>query len=229
MRLAFLPSMIPLLLVLAHTVGWGQEASIPVINNTLAPLKGIYRFSSFNEGAIIFRSGIMTAARMNYNISFDEIHFIDQHGDTLALAAPASINFINLNGSRFYYDKGFIQAIDNFNGLVLGFKQVLFAQQQRKGEYGRVSPQEEVSAFHFFRGNGQKYTLAENEEVQVYAREYYFLGNADGSFSKAGRDYFYLQFPQHRSAITRFLKTHHSNFNQLDDLLLLLAFCRQLK
>ncbi len=227
MRPAFLPFMTSLLLVLVYTAGRGQEA--PVSNNTLAPLKGIYRFSSFNEGSIIFRSGIMTAARMNYNISFDEMHFIDQHGDTLSLAAPVTINFINLNGSRFYYDKGFIQVIDNFNGVVLGFKQVLFAQQQRKEGYSRPSPQAEVNSYYFFRGNGQKYTLAENEEVQVYAREYYFFGNTDGRFSKSGMDYLYQQFPQHRSAISEFLKKHHSNFNKLDDLLALLSFCKQLK
>ena len=34
-------------------------------------------------------------------------------------------------------------------------------------------------------------------------------------------DYLYQQFPQHRSAISEFLKKHHSNFNKLDDLLAL--------
>ena len=100
-----------------------QDTEIPFINKSLVRAKGIYRFSAFNEGSIVFRDGIISGGRMNYNISADEMHFISQNRDTLALAAPAAVSFISLNGSRFYYDKGFIQAIDNFNGFI--FKQCI--------------------------------------------------------------------------------------------------------
>jgi hypothetical protein len=206
-----------------------QENKIPDINKLLVPVKGIYRFSSFNEGSIVFRNGIISGARMNYNIFFDEMHFVSQDGDTLALAAPVTVSFINLNGSRFYYSKGYIQAIDNFNGIILGFKQLLTAQQQRKEGYGRVHLSEGVNTYGFFTGDGQRFMTAENNEVQVFAKEYYFFGDADGGFLKSSKDYLYQHYPKHRAAIGEFLKTHHSNFNKLDDLLEVLKFCGQLK
>jgi hypothetical protein len=229
MRSAFLPLIMLQLLVLAHAGLWAQDTEIPFINKTLVPVKGIYRFSSFNAGAIVFRNGIITGARMNYNISFDEMHFISHIGDTLAVAAPASISFINLNSSRFYYSKGYLQVVDNFNGVLLGFKQVLGGQQLRKEGYGRVSLMEDVKTYGFFTGNGQRFMAGDGNEVQVFAKEYYFFGDADGRFLKTRKEYLYRQFPQHRSAISKFIKTHHSNFNKLDDLLELLVFCRQLK
>ena len=206
-----------------------QDTEIPVINKALVPVKGIYRFSSFKEGSIVFRNGIISGARMNYNISFDEMHFISQNGDTLAVAAPATISFINLNSSRFYYSKGYLQVIDNFNGILLGFKQVLGGQELRKEGYGRASLMEGVNTYGFFTGNGQRFITAENNEIQVFAKEYYFFGDAEGRFSKSSKDYLYQHYPKHRTAIGEFLKTHHSNFNKLDDLLEVLKFCSELK
>ena len=88
MRFALFSFIMLHLLLLVQAGLWAQGTEIPVIDKSLVPLKGIYRFSSFSDGSIIFRSGIMSAARMNYNISFDEMHFINQQGDTLSVAAP---------------------------------------------------------------------------------------------------------------------------------------------
>jgi hypothetical protein len=203
-----------------------QDAEIPVIARSLVPLKGIYRFSSFNEGSIVFRNGIVSGARMNYNISSDEMHFVSQDGDTMSVASPAAVSFINLNGGRFYFDRGFIQQVDSFNGIILGFKQVLIAQQQRKEGYSKVNLNEEIDMYSFFTGNGQKYRLGEGEEIKVYSKEYYFFGAADGRFYKASKDYLYRHYPTHRTAITDFVKKHHTNFNSLEDLLELVKFCR---
>jgi hypothetical protein len=203
----------------------------PEIREVL-PEKGIYRFPAFNEGTIIFRNGIIAAARLNYNVSLDEMHFITEKGDTLSVADPATVNFINLNGSRFYYDKGYLQTIDTTttNGIILAFKQTLIAQQQRKyGAYGITEPHEGIRALSFYTGNGQIYKLGGDEKITVTAREYYFFGDAYGHFSKAGKEYILLHFEKHQAALKEFMKTNHTNFNVLKDLLKLMQFCRQLQ
>ena len=214
---------------MAAFTGLRAQTEIPVINKELLPPKGIYRFANFTEGSVIFRSGIITAVRLNYNISSDEMHFIQQNGDTLAVADPASLSFINLNGSRFYYDKGYLQTIDTANSIILAFKQVLLAEQERKEAYGGVKLHEGVRTYDFFTGNGQKYILGEDDLIKVSAREYYYFGDAYGHFSKAGKEYLYTHFANHKQEIRQFLKTHHINFNTLDDLLELMRYCRGLK
>jgi hypothetical protein len=223
--------LIPLLLLLfcGGCLRLRAQTDIPVITKEILPVKGIYRFDAFREGSVIFRNGIITAAKLNYNISLDEMHFVIESGDTLSVADPLTVSFINLNGSRFYYDKGFIQAIDTFHGIILGFKQILLAEQERKQAYGIVKPHEGVRTYSFFTGNGQKYQLGEDELIQVRSREFYFFGDAFGHFSKTKREFVLQYFPAQQATITAFIKQHHINFNSLDDLLELMQFCRGLQ
>src|SRR3954471_8859249 len=101
-------------------------------NLVITSQKYIYRFPSFAEGTIVFRNGIINSAKLNYNIASDEMHFISTAGDTLSLADPATIYFISLQGSRFYYDKGFLQVIDTIAGITLAFKQELITSVKTK-------------------------------------------------------------------------------------------------
>jgi hypothetical protein len=218
------------LLVFTDTYLYSQVT--PPEIRTVLPEKGIYRFPSFNEGSIIFRNGIISTGRLNYNVSLDEMHFITERGDTLSVAEPATVSFINLNNSRFYYDKGFLQTIDTakYNGVILAFKQALIAQQQRKlGAYGITEPHEGIRTYNFFTGNGQTYRLGGDEKITVTAREYYFFGDVYGHFAKASKEYILLHFDKNQPALKEFIKSNHINFNVLKDLLKLMAFCGGLK
>ncbi len=198
----------------------------------ILPEKGIYRFSSFTEGSVIFRNGIITSAKLNYNVSLDEMHFITDRGDTLSIAEPTSVSFINLDGSRFYYDKGYLQTIDtaDVNGIRLAFKQILVAQQQRKvGAYDMATPHEGIRNYSFFTGNGQKYNLGSDDKIMVTSREFYFFGDKFGHFEKASKEYILVHFPNNHPELKEFIKTNHINFNVLKDLEKLMQFCRGLK
>lgn len=203
----------------------------PVIRQFL-PEKGVYRFPAFNDGSVVFRNGTVSAARFNFNISLDEMHFISERGDTLSVADPATISFVNLNGSKFFYDKGYLQTIDTAaaDGLLLAYKQVLSAQQQRNiGAYGITRPQEGIRKYRFYNGSGQMYNVGGDDKITVTSREYYFFGDSYGHFTKAGKQYILQHFNRQEAALNDFIKAHHTNFNRLDDLLELMQYCRELK
>jgi hypothetical protein len=200
----------------------------PGIKNEMLPQKGIYRFPAFTEGTVVFRNGMISSERFNFNISLDEMHFISQQGDTLSLADPVTINFVSLNGSRFYYDKGYLQSLDTAGDIILAFKQDFIVQEQRPGAYGTTTPHEGTRSYSYFTGHGQKYVLGENEKVTLTPREYYFFGDAYGHFSKAGKDFILDHFVQHQADIKAFLKTNHTNFNKLADLQKLMTYCSKL-
>jgi len=220
-----------LLYLLVINKSMNAQVTPPEIRQVL-PEKGIYRFSSFTEGSIVFRTGIIAGSKLNYNVSLDEMHFISDRGDTFAVADPASISFVNLNGSRFYYDKGFLQTIDtaSANGVVLAYKQILIAQQQRKyGAYDITEQHEGIRTVSFYTGNGQTYKLGGDEKIVVTAKELYFFGDVYGNFKKASKEYIILRFPKNESQLKEFIKSNHINFNVLKDLALLMDFCRGLK
>ena len=220
-----------LLYLLVINKSINAQVTPPEIRQVL-PEKGVYRFSSFSEGSIVFRTGIISGNRLNYNVSLDEMHFISDRGDTLAVADPTSISFVNLNGSRFYYDKSFFQTIDTVsaNGVILAFRQLLIAQQQRKyGAYDITEPHEGIRTVNFYTGNGQTYKLGGDEKIVVTAKELYFFGDVYGHFVKASKENIILRFPKNESQLKAFIKSNHINFNVLKDLTMLMSFCRGLK
>ena len=162
--------------VFFHVNLLAQKQHYPTIKGEL-PEKGIYRFPSFTDGTVVSRNGIISAARLNYNISLDEMHFISQNGDTLSFADPATINFISMNGTRFYYDDGYLQTIDTAGKIILAFRQGFVEQQLRTGAYGTTTAHEGARTYTYFTGNGQKYKLGEDEKITVTTREYYFFGD----------------------------------------------------
>jgi len=204
------------------------QVKFPEIKKELFPEKGIYRFPAFTEGTIIMRNGIISGQLLNYNISLDEMHFIGEKGDTLALADPFSVSFISMNGSRFYYDKGYLQTIDSSNGIMLAFRQLLSIQQHRPAAYGMTEPHEGMRVYSFYAPNGKTDKIGDDDKVTITAQDVYFFGDGYGHFTKTGKAFILEHFEKHQDTVKTFLKTHHTNFNKLDDLEQLLKFCRQL-
>lgn len=225
--------LLPILTVfmLMTVVAQRVNENMPMVRRELVKYKGFYRFSGFSEGTVVLKNGIVSSGRLNYNISLDEMQFINQQGDTLAIAQPDSINVISLKGYRFYYDKGYLQSIYANNDTVLAFKQVLKTEHQKKESYSVEVPQPEktISAYSFFTGNGQKYDLDAEDQLILSAKEYFFFGDGKGGFTKAGKEYFFQRYEKHQPAIKEFIKTNHSNFDKLEDILALMQFCNKLK
>ncbi|MES1220123.1 MAG: hypothetical protein ABUT20_31765, partial [Bacteroidota bacterium] len=218
-------------LIVFTSVLMQAQVTPPEIRAVL-PAKGIYRFSSFTDGTIVFRNGIISPARLNYNVSLDEMHFITDKGDTLAVADPVTINFVSLNNSRFYYDKGYLQTIDTVtaNGTLLAYKQILVAQQYKKvGAYDMTDPHEGIRNYNLYTGNGQVYKLNSDDKIMVTAREYYYFGDSYGHFSKASKEYILSHDDKNQAALKDFIKANRTNFNVLKDLEKLMEFCKGLK
>ncbi|MEP6750227.1 MAG: hypothetical protein ABJB86_20985 [Bacteroidota bacterium] len=221
-------SLVFLFVALFTNIDIRAQAAHPEIRQVL-PEKGIYRFPLFNDGTIVFRNGNISAVKLNYNITLDEMHFISDTGDTLSIAEPALVNFISSNGSRFYYNKGYLQAIDSANDIILAFKQVLSIQQLRPAAYGTTEPHEGLRNYSFYTGNGQTVRLGEEEKIKVTSHDIYYFGDAYGHFSKAGKEFIFGHFEKQHEAVSEFIKTNHINFNVLKDLSKMMAFCRGLK
>ncbi|MDE3248689.1 MAG: hypothetical protein KGO82_08525 [Bacteroidota bacterium] len=190
---------------------------------------GVYRYPAFSEATIIYRNGLVVGGQFNYNITLDEMHFISREGDTMALAAVDSVDFIQLNGSRYYYYKrGYLQSIDSTHGVILAFHQVITAIKGNDGGPVVSMEKESFMTNDYFAGNGQVYNIGEKGKGHMYAKELFYMGDSYGHFSRAGKEYLLQRLPQHAVAIRNYLKTHKTNFNDLEDLIMLFRFCRSL-
>lgn len=203
--------------------------AVPINEKNMPAYKGFYRFPGFAQGTVIFRDGRGSSARLNYNISLDEMQFINQQGDTLAIADPDNINLVNLNGTRFYYNNGYLQAVDVGNEIILASRQVLIAEYKKGETFNTMlSPDEKGTGESLFTRNGQKYSPGTDGQM-LTSKEHFFFGDGNGGFTKAGKEYILRRYDKNQTAIKEFLKANHTDFNKRADILQLLQFCNQLK
>jgi hypothetical protein len=191
--------------------------------------KGIYRFPEFQNGIVIFRDGGPVTAKLNYNIWLEEMHFIDQKGDTLSIETPGLIKYIDINQRRFYFDKGYLEVIEKYNTVTLAVKQILQSEAQRKGAYGVPSLSNSVQGYDMYAVDGQTYKLGRDQDLLITSKVYYFFGDKYDHFFIANKEYILHQFPTHTNAIEEFLKANGTKFNKEADLEKLLEFCNQLQ
>ena len=219
-----------------------KETPISVDNEDQQKLlaKGVYRFPEFRTGTVVFKKGEPVTVLLNYNIWLEEMHFIGEKGDTLAIETPGLVNFIDINGSRFYYDinidkgkrlfeKGYLEEVEKYGQMVLAVKQELSAEEQRKGAFGVPTLSNSVKPYDMYASDGQSYQLGRNADLLVTSKVYYFLGDSYNHFSTANKEYIIQKFPQKRNAIEDFVTTNNIKFNKLTDLQKLLAFCNNLQ
>src|SRR5678809_1505707 len=93
-------------------------ADLPAQDSTLVTIKAgnkvsdvltsadIYYYPQFITGQIFFKEGERVVVDMNYNHLFDQMLFINDKADTLALADEKTIKYIVILRDTFYYDKG---------------------------------------------------------------------------------------------------------------------------
>ena len=215
-------------LVLAGKDISAQNSGLSETTGAVSSRKDFYRLPAFTEGMVTFRNGGSVTAKLNYNINVDEMHFINPQGDTLALADPPAVNFIDIGQYRFYYDKGYLQSIPAAGDIILAFKQVLTEEKNTKGAFGIGTTHPDANSYSYFTLKGQQYKLGD-EETQIETRTFYFFGDAYGHFSKASKEYILNRYAKQQEAVSIFLKNNHISFNKAEDLTKLLAYCKQLQ
>lgn len=212
-----------------QTMVYGQQQIIEPISTSLyegrrviLPLGCTYRLPSFSEGSIIYRNGVKAVLKLNYNIARDEMHFLDEKGDTLIVADPPTINFITINHNQFYYFKGRYMQVVQTNGIIT----LAFWQEVKVQPF--FSDKEIVNA-GYFTGNGQRVKLDDGRQVILLTEDHYYFGDNYGNFTKAGRGNLLAYYEKNKEIVSSFIDKHHTNFDKITDLMELFRFCGSLQ
>ena len=190
---------------------------------------GMYRFPSFKNGIVALRDGSTAGARMNFNIFLGEIQFIDPKGDTLVIADPETIDSIAIDTSLFYYKKGYLQVIANYNAAKLVMKQKIEFRPVKIGAYGNQSPGASIE--NYGRATTTPYInnnhLTLNEDIIVIKETSYSLIYKKYREAAATRSGFLTAFPDNKKRIDDYLTVNKIDFKNEGDLRKLLFICVQ--
>lgn len=198
------------------------------IMDVLTPADVLFN-PQFTDGKVFFRDGTVVAAKLNYNCLFDEIHFIDPKGDTLALANEKTISYISIDKDTFYYEQGYLRLLAGNHVARLAEKQVWRVGGNKvNGAFNTTSTTSAITSYTSYNTAGSRYSLAINEDVDLRkVRNYYFADN-NNRFVQAGKKNLLMLFPKAQRQIERYLEENKVDFTKREDLEKVIQFLEHL-
>ena len=195
------------------------------IPDKVIPAEAIYLSPGFTPGSVFLKNGSSSKQLLNYNSLLDEMDFINEQGDTLAIAEPAQLNSVEIDSVKFYYDLGYVQQIFAQGNYKLGIKPKWKQMPDKKtAGYGIGSSTGAIKTYSTFNnGNGPIGKLKVAEDVLYIKENSFYIGDKFNHFKRADKKNFYILFGDKN--ITQYLEEHRVDFNKEDDLKALLQFC----
>ncbi len=197
------------------------------IPNKVLPREAMYLLPAFSSGTAFFRDGTSSERAFNYNFLLDEMHFLDNAQDTLAVANPELLSSVVIDSMVFYYDKGYLRQIfkqGNYK-LVLKQQMVQIADKTR-GAYDIASGSSAIKTYGYINNsNSRIYKLQVEKDVLFKEVKSFYIADASNHFLKADKRNFYALFEGDK--VRQYIKEHKVNFNNEDDLAALLRVCAE--
>lgn len=194
--------------------------------NKVLPPEAQYVFPEFKPGSAYFRIGFPVIKFFNYNFLLDEIQFIEDNGDTLAIADPLLITKIVIDSSVFYYNKGYLREIVNINNYKLALKQnMVQIADKTRGAYDAASGASSITTYGTINNNSQLYRLQVKKDVLFQEVDGYYISDLFNNFIKADKKGFLTVFEESKPGITNYIKKEKLNLHKEGDLKKLMAFC----
>ena len=193
----------------------------------------IYCYPRFVYSKVLFKDGTVADPYMNYNRLYDQMLFINEKGDTVALDDEKNIEFIVNDWDIFYYDKGYMRLIADDSVVKLAEKQVwVLADIRKVGSHNRPTTTVAITSLSHF-SNGQDAAkskeLIMNEEIVLRKETGYYFGDKYNHFVRASKKSLLNRFHKEQLSIENYLNENKVNFDKKEDLEKLFQFLRQLQ
>lgn len=187
--------------------------------NNVIPPKAQYQYPEFLYGKVFFRDGSISEGKLNYSRLMDEIQFITEKGDTLALNNEPTIKFVCIDKDTFCFDQGFIMLVVSYNLVRLGMKQGFrFADKRKAAGYDMMSSTSSVSSLSSFNARNGFYELVVMEQTILVTFTEYYFGDKYNHFVPATKNNLIELFPGCTAQIKSFLKKNDIDFAKRIDL-----------
>jgi hypothetical protein len=186
-----------------------------------------YRFPDFIEGMLVFKNGLASPARFNYNFLSGEMDFL-KSGDTLSIVNKKDISYIAIAQDTFYYKDGYIELIAGGPLKVGKTRYVKLKDIERKGAFGMTERNSSIDTYSSVPSPGNLYELTPNEDWILQKVTDYYVSAAGNDFVLFTKKNVMQLFPQKKKAVKEYLKSNKVNFKSRDDLLRLARYLGEL-
>lgn len=192
----------------------------------VVPGKDMYEYSEFQAGAVIFKNGIRSNAKFNYNFVHEDIQFISSKGDTLVIANPEEVKSVVIGKDEYYY------AVNRFvkSDTVIGSAKIGIAgffttiSRKRVGAYGSTIDGGADSYGSYVVPTNTKLNLTPNVVTTVAYRKAMFIGDRFNHFIPVTKKNIFSFYPEKERKLKDYLAKANVNFSNRADIVHLLAY-----
>ena len=205
-----------------YTVKPGEKVS------KVLPKEAVYLYPGFKDGTVNFKNNNLGSGKLNYNQLIDEMEFINEKGDTLALNNGETIASIYIDRDTFYFYEGFIKNLVSLKEVKFASrKKLVISNRQKIGGMGELSSASIETYTKVDSDQGVKELIP--KEVLTFS-EYtnYFIGDNYNNFKPLNKKNLLNAYSKQQKTVESYLKENSTNFLKEDDLYKLIQFLQGL-
>ncbi|MBX3256610.1 MAG: hypothetical protein KF862_20910 [Chitinophagaceae bacterium] len=190
------------------------------------PAEAKYFLPAFTDGSAFLRNGALSKQLFNYNRLLDEMQFLTPSGDTLTIAEPDLLTYIQLDSAIFYYEKGYLREVEKAGVYTLAIRERLIQVSDKvEGAYGASSGTSAITTYANMYTSGTTYKLNVKRNVSFARAQAFFIGDRYNHFSRADKKGFTEAFPDKKEIIGEYIRNKKINFHNPDDIKKLFRLC----
>ena len=186
-----------------------------------------YRYQEFLPGKAVFKNGVFSEAKFNYNLLNDEIEFLKLN-DTLSVINKKDITYIVIETDTFLYDNGFVEIISDGPVKVGMKKHFKLNEIEKTDSYGTSSHGSARESYNSMPADGNFYKLKALNDMVFQKTTEYYIAKSYRDFIPYRRNYVTKLFPEKSAEIKKYLKSNKIDFDSESDLLKLAGYLRSL-
>lgn len=179
-----------------------------------------YVFDAFTNGSVMLKSGEIYSQSLNYNLVTREMIF-DQRGKYLAIANPALVDTVNINGRKFIpVNQAFYEWLGG-SAVPLFIEYTCTIKEQGANTGFGNTTTTAASTQKSLVTDGGAYGLKLPDEYQIIPGHSFYI-RIDKQYHKVNNEQQISKlFPDKRQVIRDWIKTNKTNFSRKEDVALL--------
>lgn len=196
------------------------------IPSEVLPFEAMYAYPQFKQGTVYLRDGSVSTAKLNYNIILNEMQFIGNNGDTLAIAYPETVKNVTVDSGLFFYDKTYLEVIAQIDSFKLAKKQLYVQSPYRtRGGYDAPTAASSITTYSSISSSFINAKLQVKKDVQFEKETLYLVSDKFNHFLKADKKSFLNIFSKKRTAIENYINENKIDFLKESAVEKLMQFC----
>jgi hypothetical protein len=186
-----------------------------------------YRYKEFMPGRAVFKNGVFSESRFNYNLLNNEMEFLKSN-DTLYITNKKELNYIVVENDTFLYENGFIEIISD-GPVKVGMKKYYKLNEiEKKDSYGTSSHGSARESYNSMQADGNFYKLKALVDMVFQKTTEYYIAKSYSNFVPYRRNNVTRLFPEKSDEIKKYLRSNKIDFNSEKDILKLAGYLSSL-